>query len=322
MTNLMTVTQVSRACGVSARMLRYYEKEGLLESCRREGYAYRMYDAQAVTRLVQILVLRRLRLPLREIAVILKDGDPARRQAVFQAHIAQLDQEAEALQAIRGILERLCERAGDPAFLTSPELMALTEVLAPAKTNLKEESDMTQLSQTDRMNEKLNVRIVHLPPFTVAGVHYVGHEPEAEVGRRSRRFVRESGLYETKPDARMFGFNHPNPGVLEEGIYGYESWITIPEDFPLPEGIERRHFPGGLFAVLTMRFPEFQYWGVLNQWVERSKEYEIEWRGDEGTMGGCLEEHLNWVRAAHLNLPWEESDGQIDLMFPVRRRTD
>lgn len=321
MNQLMTVTQVSRACGVSARMLRHYEKMGLLSSTRLEDYAYRVYDTKAVARLVQILVLRKLRIPLKEIALILQDQDPSRRQAIFRSHIAQLDQETAALMTIRGILTRLEEHAGDPAYLTSPELLALTDVLAPAKTGLKEEGTVTEQNHTSPVQtEKLNVRIVHLPPMTVASYHYIGNDPEEVVGDRVSRFVQESKLYEAKPDARMFGFNHPNPGILEDGLHGYEDWVTIPEDFPLPEDMTRKQFAGGLYAVLTIRFPEFQYWWELNKWVEASDEFAIDWRGDENTMGGCLEEHLNWIRSAHLNWPKDGADGQIDLMFPIKRK--
>lgn len=73
--------------------------------------------------------------------------------------------------------------------------------------------------------------------------------------------------------------------------------------------------------MLTIRFPEFQHWWTLNQWVEKSEEFDIDWRGDESTMGGCLEEHLNWVRSAHLGNPSDGTNGQIDLMFPVKRKT-
>lgn len=93
MEKLLTVTQVSRACGVSTRMLRYYEKQGLIASNRREDYAYRMYTAEDVTHLVQILVLRKLRIPLKDIAIILQEKDPSRRQEVYRQHIAQIDQE-------------------------------------------------------------------------------------------------------------------------------------------------------------------------------------------------------------------------------------
>jgi len=322
MNKLLTVTQVTRACGVSARMLRYYEKAGLIASRRVEGYAYRVYTPENVTRLAQILVLRKLRIPLKDIAVILQEKDPSRKQAVYRRHIADMDQEIHALEMIRGILQRLADHTGEAALLLSPEITTLTDALAPSKTNLKEDTSMSDIvSASQALDKNLNVRIVHLPPFTVASFHHIGHEPEEVVGQRGIRFVQESKLYEAKPDARMFGFNHPNPGVLEEGIHGYEEWFTIPEDFPLPEDFTRKTFPGGLYAVLTIRFPEFHHWWTLNQWVEASQDYDIDWRGDETTMGGCLEEHLNWVRSAHLGWPQDGSDGQLDLMFPIKRKT-
>ena len=50
MENMLTVTDVSRRLGLSTRMLRYYEEQGLIESGRLEGYAYRVYDEEAVCR--------------------------------------------------------------------------------------------------------------------------------------------------------------------------------------------------------------------------------------------------------------------------------
>lgn len=320
MNELLTVTQVTRACGVSTRMLRYYEKEGLIESQRTEDYAYRVYTPENVNRLVKILVLRKLRIPLKDIAILLQEKDPSRKQAVYCKHIADIDREKNALDNIRSILLRLADHVGNPSLLLSPEITTLTQALAPSKTNLKEDTNMPE-NDTAVLDKNLNVRIVHLPPFTVASYHYIGHEPEEVVGDRVSRFIQESKLYEVKPDARMFGFNHPNPGVLEEGLHGYEDWVTIPQDFPLPEDFTRKTFPGGLYAVLTIRFPEFHHWWTLNQWVEASQDYDIDWRGDETTMGGCLEEHLNWVRSAHLGWPQDGSDGQLDLMFPIKRKT-
>ena len=67
----MTVSEVSKGLGISTRMLRYYEKEGLIKTKRREDYAYRIYDEAAVKRLRQIVVLRKLRIPLKDISTIL-----------------------------------------------------------------------------------------------------------------------------------------------------------------------------------------------------------------------------------------------------------
>lgn len=97
-------------------------------------------------------------------------------------------------------------------------------------------------------------------------------------------------------------------------LYGYKVLVTI------PDGFARVQFLGGLYAVMTIRFGDFHLWGALNRWVERSDTYAIDWRGTENTMGGCLEEHLNWVRQAHLHWPSEGKTDQIALFFPIRRK--
>lgn len=68
-----TISQVSRALSVSTRALRYYEEMGLIHSRRIEGYAYRVYDEDTVRRIKQILFLRSVRIPLWDIAVLLRD---------------------------------------------------------------------------------------------------------------------------------------------------------------------------------------------------------------------------------------------------------
>lgn len=68
-----TISQVSRALSVPTRALRYYEEMGLIHSRRIEGYAYRVYDEDTVHRIEQILFLRSVRIPLRDIAVLLRD---------------------------------------------------------------------------------------------------------------------------------------------------------------------------------------------------------------------------------------------------------
>lgn len=69
-----TISQVSQQFNISARMLRYYEKKGLISSMRIPDYSYRVYDEEAVKRIQQILVLRKLRIPVQQIAVILDDA--------------------------------------------------------------------------------------------------------------------------------------------------------------------------------------------------------------------------------------------------------
>lgn len=325
----LTISQVSRLYDVTPRMLRHYEKLGLIEATHIEDYAYRMYDENAVKRLQQIIVLRKLRIPLKQIAVILKDESQLQALQIMRENIAELDEEITSLEKIRSILKAFAERLDRSVKLRSridlledSELNEVVSTLCLPKTLLKESAGMAELNKAEEiLNKDFDVRIVLLPPFTVASYHYIGENPEENVGDNLSRFVQESRLYEIKPDSRMFGFNHPNPGVRDDGLYGYEAWVTIPDDMEVAEPFVKKKFEGGLFAVHTIKFPEFHYWQELGKWAENNDIYEPDWSelGFE-VMGGCLEEHLNWVYSAHANWPENGIDGQLDLMLPVRKK--
>jgi hypothetical protein len=178
------------------------------------------------------------------------------------------------------------------------------------------------MEDLNRASESLstlkNVRIIHLPPCTVAASHYIGENPEENAGEQLAKFVKESNLYEIKPDARVFGFNHPNPSS-ENSVYGYELWVTIPEDMELPEPLEKKQFNGGLYAAHTIVFPNFHEWEWLLNWVTVDNlKYEANSIEDGGEcMHGLLEEHINYVYNSHNNLP-ESDEHQLDLLYPVK----
>lgn len=64
-------------------MLRYYEQIGLIESKRKDDYAYRVYDEEAICRLRQIIILRKLRVPVKQIIRILNNFDAAAAVQIF-----------------------------------------------------------------------------------------------------------------------------------------------------------------------------------------------------------------------------------------------
>lgn len=324
----LTVTEVSAALGVSTRMLRYYEKEGLITCGHREDYAYRVYDETAVKRLQTILLLRKLRIPLKDIRIILDAADEKESVRIFLEQIDELEEEIRSLRVVRDILRKLImghmNHLPQP-LLSNGSLLQAVESLPLSKSNLKEKPPT--MSELNKANETIskaeNVRIVHLPPMTVAAYQYIGENPEETTGRVSTEFVRESGIYEVKPDARMYGFNHPSPSSMgpDFGVYGYEVWITVPEDFEVPAPLTKKHFEGGLYAVMAIQFPEFHRWMDLTRWAEENETYEPNYSplGDE-IMGGCLEDHLNWVYDAHMSRTDADGPRQIDLMLPIKPR--
>ncbi|MCH5200094.1 MAG: effector binding domain-containing protein [Oscillospiraceae bacterium] len=327
--NTLTITQVTKLYDVTPRMLRHYEKLGLITPCKSEDYAYRLYDEAAIRRLQQIIILRKLRFSLKQIAAILQDNAQQEALQIMRDSIAELDSEIDSLSKVRSIIGEFANLL-DLSLRTkmSFDLLkdeTITEVidtLSLSKSTLKEKYSMNDLEKAnDVLNHPENVRIVLLPPFTVASFHQIGKNPEES--DEISDFIRESQLYEIKPDARFFGFNHPNPGVRDDGLYGYEQWVTIPDDediqIPLPPTLTKKHFEGGLYAALTIKFPEFHRWNDLVRWVNESDRYEANYSelGDE-IMGGCLEEHLNWVYSAHMGWPENGIDGQLDLLLPIK----
>ena len=326
---LQTISQVSRDYGISVRMLRYYEQIGLIESLRRDDYAYRVYDETAVRRLRQIVILRKLRISVKEIKDILDNDDAAAVVAVFDQNINELDGEISALATVRGILARLAgelrEKAGillHRDLLSDETVLSVIDSLSFSKNHIKESLSMEELNKAEEKLNKLtdkDVRIVYLPPATVAASHYIGDAPEHHAAAALDKFVCESRLPEIKPDMREYGFNHPNPGMREDGKHGYEFWVTIPDDMDVPEPLTKKHFPGGLYAAHMIPMGAFEEWDWLCDWAKNHEKYEPVWTTPE-VMGGLLEEHLNYRNNVATFVDGRYDNVQLDLLCPIREK--
>ena len=330
MENTMTVTEVSRAYGVSARMLRHYEKLGLISSGRKEDYSYRVYRPEDIQRLRQILVLRKLRLSLKEIGSILNDPGPAAAISVFEKSLSQMNEEIQALQAVHSVIEAFLEalrrRQTLPAgevILQDTHLLALANALSPAATLIQEERSkmMDYLKQADQASRKLkDVRIVHLPESNVAAAHFVGDDPENRAGEMISDFVRKEKLWGKHPGLRLYGFNHPSP-MDETGFHGYEFWITIPDGMEVPPPLTKKHFAGGTYAAHMIPMGNFEEWEGLFDWVQNNDEYEYAGCGSPENMFDNLEEHLNYHDHILETHEGEPQTAQLDLLIPVRRKS-
>jgi Predicted transcriptional regulators len=321
----MTVSQVSKSFGISTRMLRYYEQTGLIESFRREDYSYRMYNETAVLRLQQILILRRLRISIKQIKKILQKPDAVVAIEVFRQNISEMEDEITALSTIKDILNRFIEELQKTADIPIHRLitqdrsiLADIESLSLTSINFKEDKTMDNLKKAEESLSRLSdVRIIYLPPATVAAAHHIGDDPEYHANTMIDRFVRETDLCKIKPDLRHYGFNHPNP-VDESDYHGYETWVTIPDDMEVPPPLEKKQFAGGLYAAHMIAMGNFNEWEWLFDWVSKNEKYEFAGdMKDQEHMCGLLDEHLNYV--SHINLEsTEPEDFQLDLLMPVR----
>lgn len=323
----MTISEVSAKFHISTRMLRYYEKMGIIESTRKENYAYRVYDENAVKRVQQIIILRKLQIPLKKIRRIM-DGSREEALQILNEQIRDMEESGKAIDTMKLALEKLRELFQEETltetymdFAKEQTIVELTELLPLEKHKFSDSGkEGMQMSAKQMVEKESSIRIVLLPPCTVASYQFVGDEPEEKVGEVMDTFIRSSKLYEKKPDSRLFGFNNPEPEPGND-FHGYEDCVTIPDDMEVPAPLVKKHFTGGFYAAYTINFPEFHEWQFLLEWVTQNERYEMDYHEEsEKVMGGLLEEHLNWVYSSHMGWPENGIDGMIDLLVPIKKK--
>lgn len=116
----MNIGEAAGASGVSAKMIRHYESVDLLPPAARTDAGYRQYTEKDVHTLQFIRRSRDLGFSIDEIRGLLSLWQDRRRpsrqvKAMAQAHIAELEQKAQEILAMKSTLEHLvhCCRGDD-----------------------------------------------------------------------------------------------------------------------------------------------------------------------------------------------------------------
>ena len=116
----MNIGEAAGASGVSAKMIRHYESVDLLPPAARTDAGYRQYTEKDVHTLQLIRRSRDLGFSIEEIRGLLSLWQDRRRpsrqvKAMAQAHIAELEQKAQEILAMKSTLEHLvhCCRGDD-----------------------------------------------------------------------------------------------------------------------------------------------------------------------------------------------------------------
>ncbi len=308
MAGLRKIRDLVQQYEITTRTLRYYEEIGLLWSERQPDSAYRQYDAAAVRRLEQILLLRRMQLSVKEIQAIFASREMHVAVETFARKLASIEREMDALAELRETVEAFLEllrekgfdQAGGPRLLPDEELATLVATAPahpPEPKSIREDFTMP--------NELTHVRIVELKPMKVAAYRAESASPEGDAWDVLCPWIEERGLQDL-PTTRYFGFDNPGPSSSRP-TYGYEVWVTVPEGTEPSGPVEIKSFSGGLYAGITSYIPEIpQRWQQLAAWLKES---------DQWAYGPhqCLEEMVT---------PYGMTDTQkqLDLLIPIIRK--
>lgn len=186
---------------------------------------------------------------------------------------------------------------------------------------------MEELNQaSEKLSKLTDVRIVYLPPMTVAAVSATGENCEGQAVDMINRFVLESNLLKIKPDIRHFAFDcSAGKTGVGEPSRKYQMWVSIPDNMVVPKPLVKRTFDGGLYAAHMFKMGDFDHWILLRNWVMNNDKYDHDWHSVrcapyEDDMDRCFEEQLNyWGNLQNSRL--KNEDIQLDLLFPIKERT-
>lgn len=173
MGNLVKIKEMSSRYDVTARTLRYYEDMGLIESIRSDDYAYRMYDENAVRRLEQILILRKLNISIKDIRRIFSTSESDVVLDVLSKKVDKIDDEVALLHELREIVLEFIHEIEQVNFKDNSDIKLLYSRAKDIETQLigadyigKPANVKRLIKVTDQLDQKVpDIMVVHIPAF-------------------------------------------------------------------------------------------------------------------------------------------------------------
>ena len=104
--NEKTVGMLSKFTGVSVHTIKYYEKLGLISSSRREQSNYRSYDVKSCTDIYECMKYRNMGFSLKDIQLLLKEGDNALLSSLLEKRSQELATEVTELLNTCELIEK------------------------------------------------------------------------------------------------------------------------------------------------------------------------------------------------------------------------
>jgi DNA-binding transcriptional MerR regulator len=301
--DLIRINEVVDNFGVSSRTLRYYEEIGLLWSSRPDNKIQRYYDDAALERLKQIVVLRKLQIPVKDMVTIFKSESTAALIQAFTDKLGSLDTEISALSELRRLVDDFLHEMLMSGIKKISAITLLYEETEKRLAAVERSEPVTfeKLSEISREALRLHdVRIVRLPPMRVlTSRSKAGRVADLDGGKMQNLFAE-------------YGFM-PNPG-LRNCFYRKEQndeWIMlmkIPEDYDNATEYTDERLTGGLFAAASSLMEDMDdTFILLREWVNNSGGFDL----DKGRQE-MIEEILPWDIANRF------SRYQQDIFIPIR----
>lgn len=173
MSKLVKIRDVSSKYNITARTLRYYEDIGLLTSIRSDQVSYRMYDEQAIRRIEQILILRKLNISIKDIQRVFSSSGSDVVLDVLTKKVENIDDEVSLLYELKEIVLDFIKEIERMNFTEDTNIKQLYSKAKEIETQIsnvdykgKPASIHRLIEITDKLDKKVpDVMVIRVPAF-------------------------------------------------------------------------------------------------------------------------------------------------------------
>ena len=148
---MMTVKEIAKLTGISARTLHYYDEIGLFEPTEKSEAGYRLYDEKALETLQQILFFREFDIPLKDIKTVIKNPSFDRNQ-ILQMQRKMLAAKKERMERLIASIDDILRGESKMGFEIFNK-SEIEEMCSAMIENMKEEQKQVFIEQYGSIEE-------------------------------------------------------------------------------------------------------------------------------------------------------------------------
>ncbi|HWT76540.1 MAG TPA: MerR family transcriptional regulator [Mobilitalea sp.] len=305
--DLMKITDLTNDLGISSRSLRYYEQVRLISSVRPDFEKYRFYDAQNIERLKQIIVLRKMQIPIKDIIRIYESEDMSVVVEAFVDRINAIEDEVDTLTELKRIINDFLQTMIREGITKISALPLLYEEMDKQLTSIEEHKPVTyqELSAvSDKLAKPVDVRIIDIPEMRVLSSRMKGSDT-SDVDA-FWQWINTNRIPTGIPGRHeMFEYqnNDGQPVMI----------LKIPDTFVKDSPYADYVLKGGLFAAGSVYVDEEigEFHKAMVKSFDNNKYYEVDYQHD-GTL-----RHESLVETV---ISPDDQREKVDIFVPVKKR--
>lgn len=193
MNDYITISELSKLMNVSVHQIRYFEEKGVLYPAYTDTNQYRMYGIPEIYQLSQILLLRKLNIPVQQIKESVMSYSADDYKQLLEKSLQNIDAEIEQLITLKHFIQRTLEEHNETRSNPDP----IYQVKYFDTRQLKRWIEFSEEEQINARN--LYDKKVQLPNLFESDLHYLYEGDQVtmcfEAAMDSSDIILEKGNY-------------------------------------------------------------------------------------------------------------------------------